>query len=230
MARQIRISPDQLQDWRIISSINISDVTSVINTMAKEKPTLKSGDYVVSKFKESLGDETKAKALFRQISAISDLPSLSGRPIDTVISDLYFSIGKELASESEIFSNLESIRKEISQLSDDVTIKLLAKARRISLDHDSILISTSTLTDIRPVFREDRDEILGSIILNYLKIDSIINGERKSLSLVLDEVDIQRLIDQLESAQRKIAAASSAVENKLGVRAMMAGEDGIAYD
>lgn len=82
--------------------------------------------------------------------------------------------------------------------------RLTIKAQRLAYDHQNLLHDTFIITDIRPIFDDDRLDIIGSIINNTLTITYLENKETKNLHLAVDVTDIEKLKNQCDRTLSKI--------------------------
>lgn len=82
----------------------------------------------------------------------------------------------------------------------------IAKATFLSYEEDNVFLSLSSTVDIRPIFGEGKESIMGSLIMPKVKIRyySNVYGESRSISFCADEDDISRIADALSEIIKKI--------------------------
>jgi len=106
-------------------------------------------------------------------------------------------------------------------------VTLYAKARDLAFDFERLFARSRILTDIRPVFDDERNIIVGADITQTLRLD-FFSPERtttNSMSFALDLADIEQLRKACEEALRKAKAARNLIDEKTGLNAVLAGED-----
>lgn len=98
----------------------------------------------------------------------------------------------EIENSIDFFKNL---------FSSDSSINTSRKIENEYLQNEKNFGSIKVITDLRIVF--DNEEITGSVIVNRLKITYVANREEKDIYLSIDENDIDILINELKSTQKK---------------------------
>lgn len=85
------------------------------------------------------------------------------------------------------------------------SISLGAKATNLLFQNERSLINSRVITDMRPVFELDSDEVGGGIVIHTLKLEYIADqsDDQQSFSVSLDLHDIDQMIENLERAKRK---------------------------
>ncbi|MBL7988360.1 MAG: hypothetical protein JNJ94_09890 [Chlorobi bacterium] len=78
-----------------------------------------------------------------------------------------------------------------------------AKADTLLHEHGHIFHTARILTDIRPVFDETAEELVGAVIVHMLKIRHSENREIKEFYVALDTQDIDDLRNTLDRASKK---------------------------
>lgn len=125
----------------------------------------------------------------------------------------------------ETSSRLSEIQDIFIRLLDTDSVRLSAKALFLSFNYSTILSETSITTDIRPVFDDSRDEIIGSIVTQTLLIKFSDGDDNRSISLALDSHDVDRLTEQLHAAKAKAIASKQMMDEKVGVGTFITGEE-----
>ena len=92
---------------------------------------------------------------------------------------------------------------------------LSAKALDISYDFERVYASARFLTNIRPVYTEEHDAIIGATVVHTLRLDYVAaNGEDGSISLAIDQDDIIKLQDACKDAVSKASLAKAKFEGR----------------
>jgi hypothetical protein len=79
-----------------------------------------------------------------------------------------------------------------------------AKTADLSYDFDNVFLGCRVLTDARPIFDDEKTEIVGAVITQTLRLDHTNSAkERNSFSVILDREDLEQLKLSCEDALRK---------------------------
>ncbi len=117
-----------------------------------------------------------------------------------------------------------SCRPEIVRLLGSQSIRLATKALEVSYDFERIFMNARFLTSIRPVFDEDRENIMGAAIVQTLRLDYFAAaGGEITLSIAMDRADIERLRMSCDQALRKAQAAYHKTASEWGLPTIMSG-------
>lgn len=103
--------------------------------------------------------------------------------------------------DSDLIPTEKSMSIFKSLLNSDNNIHTSRKIQNEHLENEKNYLYSKVLVDIRPVF--DKEQLIGSTILNKLKITFSENEDEKNIFLTLDENDIIELIDNLKKAQEQ---------------------------
>ena len=78
-----------------------------------------------------------------------------------------------------------------------------AKAAELLLEQQLLFVTSRVVTDVRPVFDEGAERLLGFATFHNLAIGCYEDGKHRTIRIAMDSDDIARLRDQLGRAQRK---------------------------
>lgn len=93
---------------------------------------------------------------------------------------------------------------------------IAAKAVDLIFDFEKFCLNSRIITDIRPVFDDERNRIVGGIIMHTLRVEyRADDGSRRNISIELDSRDIDRLARSCEDAARKMERAKSLFRDNL---------------
>lgn len=101
----------------------------------------------------------------------------------------------------ELVPNEESILIFKELFSSNININTSRKIHNELLENEKNYNSAKISTDIRPVF--DKDQFIGSTVVNKLKITYFENDDEKSAFFSLDDKDLVELIEELRKAQEQ---------------------------
>jgi hypothetical protein len=116
-------------------------------------------------------------------------------------------------------------RPALHKLLESKLIILAAKALDLTFDFSEFCIGARILTDIRPIFDDPKDTIIGAAISQTLRLEYAgRNGEISSISIALDLDDILHLKNACEEALHKGEVAKRLVEDKCNISTITATE------
>ncbi|ASJ71087.1 hypothetical protein IMCC3135_04870 [Granulosicoccus antarcticus IMCC3135] len=103
-------------------------------------------------------------------------------------------------------------------------VRLVEKSIRLTFDQSDILTDARIITDIRPVYDDDREIIERALIVQTMRIDYYNSGRKKTLSLALDNADLMRLKECVEKAMSKAVSAKALIETEAKISVLLPGE------
>jgi hypothetical protein len=94
---------------------------------------------------------------------------------------------------------------------------IASKAMDLIFDFEKFCLNSRIITDIRPVFDDQRNSIVGGIVMHTLRMEYRgDDGEHRSISIELDSRDVERLGQSCVEATKKMEKAKALfAENKL---------------
>ena len=101
------------------------------------------------------------------------------------------------------------LKSRISMLIDISSVKVSAKASRVSTDYPRTFCEAKILSDIRPVFDKPEEKPIGSMVCHTLRIDYHEGGEHKEFFIALDMDDLRELKKTIDRAETKTASLRS---------------------
>jgi hypothetical protein len=119
----------------------------------------------------------------------------------------------------------EEVRDALAAVLYARDLVLAAKAIDLIFDFEKYCLNSRIITDIRPVFDDERNKIVGGIIMHTLRIEYRgDDGRRRSMSIELDNRDIERLAHSCADASQKMEAAKTLFRDKLTLPTITATE------
>ena len=227
MPKSIKLSAEHAEDWLLISDIDISALTELRVIYDDPESLLLSGPALSEESKKHISDKLAASALIRQLLSLRQFKRSVSETLDEIAEHLYNGLEKTFADEPSAYENLRTRKELILGLLHSQSIELASKTLSLGMDHDCALLSSNMVTDIRPIFENSRQSIVGGIVVNYLKLEVYEHGEKRSVGYVLDEEDIELLIKQLQDSQNKTKAAAKLLKDQLQLKSFVVGEDSI---
>jgi hypothetical protein len=106
------------------------------------------------------------------------------------------------------------------------SVVLTTKARDLAEDFERALTGARILTDIRPVYSESDDDIVGAEVIQTLRIeyDGRSDNNTGTISFALDLEDIKKLKTACDRAITKAESAKKLMSNPLGDEVLVLGE------
>jgi hypothetical protein len=118
----------------------------------------------------------------------------------------------------------QKIRSPFEDLLNARSVVLIVKAIQLSYDYANLYEKGRILTDIRPLFDEDSLRIPAALVSQVLRIDYVNEEGRHSISLAMDESDVERLRRACERALRKGEACEEVAGKESGIRVVRSEE------
>jgi hypothetical protein len=112
----------------------------------------------------------------------------------------------------------EDSRTALENLLNNRSVIVPAKALDLLYDYEHFFVSAKILTDIRPVFDETKENIVGATVNQTLRLAySDSNGESKTISITMDQEDVEFLRLSCEEGQKKSESARKKILAGWGV-------------
>jgi hypothetical protein len=226
MPIQFQLQPNQIADLRAIRDIDPNSLTAVVSALQQPLPKTLEPSELKRVISSHLPNEAAAEALLRQSLAFSGLMRQRKLETDAILEALRAAIQarRDRWTEQELaaWSKVEPCFKAIIGLP---IIYRVSKVLDLSYDYANLWQSARILTDVRPVFSRDADQIDGAVIsfTMRLRYDSL-DGDH-SLSLAMNESDVQALRDKCDRALMKARTAKAFMSEKSeGVPTIISGE------
>lgn len=190
----------------------------------------------IDKSARDMGPAESPSAVLRRIASQISIPSSTLESITTALTNLrhakdrlhitseeLFDIASKYLEESaptnwkeNFFSDWtkrrDNIISAIDFLSPDHPISLSAKAEALTYTQQNLLMDSSIITDLRPIFNNSGDKIVESVITHTLVI-TYVDGERtQDIHLSMDAKDIGQLRRICDRADKKAITLKSNLE------------------
>ena len=125
--------------------------------------------------------------------------------------------------EEKEFERWSAVRESLARLLSLPNLVTIPQALRLTFDHANVLTQARVITDVRPVFDEDGGRVLGAVISQTLRVHYQSGSEARSISLAMDQDDVESLRRACERALRKARVARDMVQ-QTGRHVMVPGE------
>jgi hypothetical protein len=225
MAFRLLLHPDQLNELGIIRDLGAEKIQSIAAAFTDlTPPAIRPSDLRRALYIVFPEDPFKADIVLRQIMSLYTLKRQRDLSVDDLLDGLQHGIESGDWSTEQI-SKWRDLRPQLYDLLSLPTVQAVVKVLDLSYDYTNILQNINILTDIRPIFNEEATTIEAAIVSYTLRLYFTSLDGSKSLSIALDEEDVNKL---LQSCQRSLNKAKTSKEfmRKNGIqRTLICGEE-----
>lgn len=222
--RQIQLSRSQLRDWKLICAAK-QELPAVLSHLQKQSEPIISASSLRDSVSTTVSSGDIATAIVRQLVAVAAFRRDSALTNEQAAADILDALNEELDDFDD--QNLRNFL--INGLMID-TVNLCAKALFLSYNSVCIYRKGHVITDIRPVFSEERtDSIFGAVVLQSLFVQFLQDGRKREVQLSMDSDDVDNLIEQLQRAKIKADAAKAHMNSDRQVPSFLAGEETFGF-
>jgi hypothetical protein len=218
----VRLAKSQIDDLIAMCGLGASGLNRVADALDRMKPTIRRSELrrVISEAAgEAKASEATARALPGLAAAIRKYNISSSDLLESVQSGLIAQNGEKATS-----FLWHECRPIIEKMLSAPAVSLYAKARDLAFDFERLYARARVLTDIRPVYDDSRNIIIGADITQTLRLDYFSSeAETKTIALALDILDIEQLKKCCEDALQKSEAARKLIEGT-GLEVVLPGE------
>jgi hypothetical protein len=217
MAKYINRIPDAYKSGiRVIIALSDENLSNVIKAFKEASVVLN-----VREFNQKITDEidflqpVEAKSLVDALGSLYelrlDLDISSEEFVDEVVSVTTEDTENPLELSLE---NVDKFKERLYQLLNIESLSLRTKAANLIVDNQNIFRDAKLISDIRPVFGTDVEDLpVGTVLVHTLKIDYIENEFPKSFHIALDDKDVEKLITLLKRTQLKAESLRKLVKS-----------------
>ena len=227
MAKIIRLRPPQVADFSVISHLSAEKLEAVLAGLNRQKVPLMSASDLRSLIQDCLESEEQALPLTRQLLGLATYCRSANEEPKEAIENLLAGLQDTNIEEGEK-TKLKKLAPVLTKLLENNYVNLSSKALHLGFDYSNIYNRGNIITDIRPVFDDGKDKIVGAVISQTLRVHFSSGSESKELSLALDNDDILALRDACDEALKKAASAKELVIN-MGLEGFIVGEETYGY-
>ena len=217
MSLRIELNDRQIHDLLLLA--NAPELTSVVDKLVQSKQIALSPTDAFKTVHRIAGaklNDDQIDALIRQILGLRGL--MLRRDIDAkfLVEGLSQAIRRDpRLNDAELQASwLRLVEHDFLRLLDSPFFTVTAKASKLAYDFASLLRNARLITDARPVFSDEQStqpDIVGMVVSHVLRLDCENADQQHSLSIVMDQLDVQKLRDACDRALLK----ASAIETKM---------------
>jgi hypothetical protein len=220
----MRLTRSQTDDLAAVCAIGAEKLESVIHALEALGPTIKRSK-LRRAIEEQVRDETASEALERFLFALATIQRRGRGAVPDILDNISHGLVAQKWDQQQL-NQWQVCSEVIARLLKSAAVLSSSKAIDLSYDFARIYLAARIITDVRPIFDELREEIIGNVITQTLRIDyTSSEGTESTISVAMDTDDIQQLLRSCEGAVSKATTIRRAIENEWEKEAIMTGEE-----
>jgi hypothetical protein len=212
---RIRLSPFLRDDLAVTCAVGQQKLGQLAEKLEALKTTInrRSLDEVITNYLGVSAGESVSRVLF----SIAGPLRRESRNAEEILAGI-----TRTTSNDPKFSSWQECEPAVLRLLSVPSVALAAKALDISYDFERVYTSGRFLTSIRPVYNETRTEIVGSAVVQTLRLEYVsATGEENSISIAVDSNDIKKLEQACQEALNKAKIARDKFEGEYKLETIM---------
>jgi len=199
MAR-LRLTPDDFAGLAALRDFSPEAVEQVAKALSDGSVILRP-----SELEPALASHTSAaKAAADILVKLAFVSRVTGQGPDKLLSEVAQAV-RDVWSPEQV-SAWQISAPRVLELAKHERVQVLAKALELKYAHASIYDRVQIITDVRPVFDVARNAPVAAVISHTLQITFHRDGRHESVTMALDEKDVEQLIEQASTAKQKAVA------------------------
>ena len=207
----MRIPPSSLVAFNTLSTFSSAKIGELIEHLrGLQQPPLRVSE-VQRAFTDVVGQT--ASKVAQDVLALYALKRDAGISAEKLVDELTDGLAQAAALkespswDGSSLSRWRELRPLLIQLFSQEPIDVASKAVDLAYEYANLLSSTRIVTDIRPVYDDSGDRIMAAVVSQTLRIRYTSADGDHSISLAMDEDDLEQLRESCEKALRKALAA-----------------------
>jgi hypothetical protein len=230
MPPQIRLHPSQVADLAEIRDTPPDTLTAIADHLQTANPRPMRAKELQQAITRALGGKSEAaNRIMRPLLALQAIVRQRRLSADDVIEAVTRALETSDAEWSQ--QEIEQWRKvepSFKNLLISPVVRLVSTALDLMYEHENLLQNARVVTDIRPVFSEDVHRVEGLVISHTLRLRYDSTEGDHSISVAMDEIDIQELKRQCERALLKAQTARTLMVERTNLPTVISGDGGNA--
>lgn len=222
MTVQLRPSKYQRLDFEKICKIGpekLGEIADILEGL--EEPPL-TANRLMEAIKEKAGD-VEAEPLLRQLLSLYGVVRRNNE-ISDVLNGLDQGLQMLTDGGEFIIEEWQAIRPLFERLLSSRAVRIAATAIELMYDYANIVRSTRILSDVRPVYDKEAENIESAVVSHTLRLHFQSADGDHELSLALDSNDIQDLMKQCARALKKADTAKKLMK-KFSINSIISGDE-----
>ena len=116
------------------------------------------------------------------------------------------------SEETDRWRSLEGVFIELLSMPN---FRIVTKAAALLYEYNNSLQDLKIVTDVRPIFDDDAEELVGAIIFHTLTLNYItLEGNSQSFSITIDQNDLLKFRNESDRALKKAITAERTIANQ----------------
>ena len=209
MPAKLVLQVEDLHDLSIIRDLGAETIQVIINKLSSlDPPPLRPSDLHQTLNEILPNRSNEVNSVMRQLMCLYTIRRMHDLSAKDLLEGLLHSIAtsEPCWTEDEI-SRWRALEPQLNNLFSLPNVSTIVKALDLAYDYTDLLQDVKILTDIRPVFNEDASGILGALVSFTLRLSLDGREGRKSLSITVDEKDVEKLKQICDRALKKAETA-----------------------
>lgn len=229
MPTQISLSRQQITDLAAIRDLGAEALQRVVAHLQRLKPIPLRPTTLRKEIVRALGEnESAADHLLRPVLGLNQLI----RQRELTVDEVFEGLRQGIASADPSWNETEvdawnAVEPQLRQLFVSAPLRTVSKAIDLAYEYANLFQGARIITDIRPVFNDHDDDKMdmdGAIVSFTLRLHYDNREGNHSLSIALDEADVDKLHFQCERALRKARFARNRMRDIGGTPTVISGE------
>ena len=222
MSNYLNYDGSHNQELNIVRDLTSKLVSDIVAHVTEAENTPPFADRLHTLIAEKC-DHHQANGILRHVFWIGSICSLEAKNPNDVVKDISGEL-KRLNWETDEIQKWETAATTLCSIVQRTEFVAARKAIELSYDYANIFNRAKLLTDIRPVFSDNGEEIISSVISYCLRLNYQNGTDYKELALVLDDREVTALRDQCERALEKSQKAADLMSTKADIPSSIAGK------
>jgi hypothetical protein len=212
--KPLSISDQRIKDFELFATLTAAQLLDAKQAVAGSNTYMMTVDELTERLKPALGQDA-AQKLSTHVVSLSRIISDTDESVDEVIGALTEGL-KRKGWDTGKFKADDGFFSILRELASDEKFKVAAKASDLYYQHSLHLHQLKIITDLRPVFDGERQEVVGMICKNVLHIqyaDGLEKEQSTEITIGID--DLEKLVRDAKAAIEKSKISEDLVTNKL---------------
>lgn len=225
MAIQIQLNKSQLSDLKAIVELGPDVLRQVLERIERIDPPPLAPVDLQTVIRDVVAKQGTADILLRQALSLMSLRRRRKLDAEEVIAGIRQGLGNASPPwDQQALDRWTAIEDPFRKLISSSKVETTAKVLDLSYDYANLLQTTRIVTDIRPVFDNEVTRIDGAVVSFTLRLNyDNIEGSH-SLSIAMNQADVDALRQQCERALKKSSLAQETI-SALPLRVTISGSE-----
>lgn len=229
MALKVSIRPSQLEEIRCFSALTDQDLKALLDHVAKLDHPLLGSKELEKQVEDALPQKAAdAQLIARLIGSLAFLKRRKGIDGGQIADAIEIGLKADqvrLKIDNKLIIDFGAHKKALAQLLNQSLLTSSTKVVDLAFDSPNALQEIRINTDVRPVFSDSADSVLGAAIMHRLMIEISDARGTTEIEIVLTDADLKRVKEVAERALTKASIIENGILANGKIRAYRAGVD-----